>query len=171
MLKRLPGSLPALVVAVPLLAQPTGTPQRLAVRAARLIDPDKAEVVANAVVLVEGERVTAVGSGLPVPAGVRVVDLGAMTLLPGLIDVHTHLTHQSADYYSDKFRRSPIDAAVVAHVYARRTSSPASPACATWAPASWWMSRSSGRSSAARSLGRACRSPPWRSRPPAATAT
>ena len=42
-------------------------------------------------------------------------------MLPGLIDCHTHLTQQSGDYYESLFRRSPIDSAVVAHVYARRT--------------------------------------------------
>src|ERR1039457_5508278 len=49
------------------------------------------------------------------------VDLAAKPVLPGLIDVHTHVTSQPEDYYADRFRRSPIDVAVTAHVYARRT--------------------------------------------------
>ncbi|MDQ3802930.1 MAG: amidohydrolase family protein [Acidobacteriota bacterium] len=96
-------------------------PKRVAVRAARLIDVRQGRVMQNPVVLVEGDRVTAVGPNLTVPAGVQVLDLGGATLLPGLIDCHTHITGQPANYYEDIFRRSPIDYAVVAHVYARRT--------------------------------------------------
>lgn len=75
----------------------------------------------NPVVLIEGDRVTAVGSGLAIPAGTRVIDLGAATLLPGLIDCHTHVTSQPRNYMDDQFRRTPIDVAVLAHVFARRT--------------------------------------------------
>src|SRR6185295_12468144 len=96
-------------------------PRRIAVRAGRLIDGTDAAPIRNAVILIEGDRITAVGSGLAIPAGAEVVDLSHATVLPGLIDCHTHLTGQSGNYYEDLFRRSPIDQAVVAHVYARRT--------------------------------------------------
>lgn len=86
-----------------------------------MLDVPKGEVVENAVVLVEGERIAAAGSELEIPTGVEVIDLGDVTLLPGLIDCHTHITWQPKDYYGDLFRRSPIDYAVLAHVYARRT--------------------------------------------------
>ncbi len=99
----------------------TAPPQRVAVRAGRLIDGRGGPSVAGAVVLIEGERITAVGPNLPIPAGTRVIDLGDATLLPGLIDCHTHITGQPRNYYEDLFRLSPIDLAVVAHVYARRT--------------------------------------------------
>lgn len=102
-------------------AEKATPPKRLAVRAARMVDVKSGAVVQNAVVLIEGERVTAAGPRLSVPAGVEVIDLGDATLLPGLIDCHTHVTSQPSNYYEDLFRRSPIDYAVVAHVYARRT--------------------------------------------------
>ncbi len=47
--------------------------------------------IKDAVILVTGDRITSAGSGNPVPTGVKVVDLGAMRVLPGLIDCHTHL--------------------------------------------------------------------------------
>ncbi len=96
-------------------------PPRLAIRAAHLVDPAAGRRLDNVIVLVEGERIAQVGTGIAVPAGTPVLDLGGATLLPGLIDVHTHHTSQGEDYYTDAFRRSPIDQAVRAHVYARRT--------------------------------------------------
>lgn len=96
-------------------------PKRLAIRAGRLIEVKSGTVINNAVILIEGERITAVGPGLNVPPGTRVIDLGSATVLPGLIDCHTHVTSQPANYYEDLFRRTPIDYAVTAHIYARRT--------------------------------------------------
>ena len=102
-------------------AQQAGAPTRVAVRAAHLVDVVTGTRLDNVVVLIEGDRITQVGSGLTIPAGTRTIDLGGATLLPGLIDVHAHLTSQSGDYYTDLFRRSPIDNAVRAPTYARRT--------------------------------------------------
>ncbi|HEX8773124.1 MAG TPA: amidohydrolase family protein [Pyrinomonadaceae bacterium] len=62
-----------------------------AIRAAQLLDVKSGTLLRNAVVLIEGERISAVGAGLPIPAGTTVIDLGDVTLLPGLIDCHTHL--------------------------------------------------------------------------------
>ncbi|HEX4496889.1 MAG TPA: amidohydrolase family protein [Thermoanaerobaculia bacterium] len=93
----------------------------VAVRAGRLIDGLGGAPVRDAVILIQGDRITAVGPGLAIPAGAEVIDLSKKTVLPGLIDCHTHITNQSGNYYEDLFRRSAIDAAVVAHVYARRT--------------------------------------------------
>lgn len=95
--------------------------KRIAVKAGRLIDAKTGAVASNAVILIEGDKITAAGANLTIPAGAEVIDLKDKTVLPGLIDCHTHLTTQPGNYYEDIFRRSPIDAAVVAHVYARRT--------------------------------------------------
>ena len=62
-----------------------------AVRAARMIDVHSGMVVAHAVVLVEKDRIQAAGDGLAIPAGALLINLGDATLLPGLIDSHTHL--------------------------------------------------------------------------------
>jgi imidazolonepropionase-like amidohydrolase len=95
--------------------------RRLAIRAGRLIDGRGGAPTSNAVILIEGERITAAGAGLTIPAGYEVIDLGNATVLPGLIDCHTHITGQPENYYDDNFRKSAIDLAVTAHIYARRT--------------------------------------------------
>jgi imidazolonepropionase-like amidohydrolase len=106
---------------VPAAQQSPAAQRRLAIRAAHLVDPGTGQRLDDVVVLVEGDRIAQVGSRLAPPPGAEVIDLGRATVLPGLIDVHTHLTSQSEDYYKDTFRRSPIDAAVRAPTYARRT--------------------------------------------------
>ncbi|MDB4911699.1 MAG: amidohydrolase [Gemmatimonadetes bacterium] len=96
-------------------------PRRTVLRAAHLVEPRTGKRIDNAVIVIDGDRITSVTSGGAVPTGVTVIDLGNTTVLPGLIDVHTHLSGESHDYYTDLFRRSPIDAAVRAHIYAKRT--------------------------------------------------
>jgi imidazolonepropionase-like amidohydrolase len=68
--------------------------QTTVLRAARMIDGTGAPTVANAVIIVTDDRIVAVGpaASVAVPAGARVVDLGDVTLLPGFIDAHTHIT-------------------------------------------------------------------------------
>jgi len=121
-MKRALWSLAGLALALlSLAAAPEPAPKVIAVRAGRLIDGQGGPPIRDAVILIQGDRVTAAGSGLAIPAGAEVIDLSRKTVLPGLIDCHTHLTQQSGDYYEDLFRRSPIDKAIVAPVYARRT--------------------------------------------------
>ena len=63
-----------------------------ALRCGALLDVRSSETVYSAVVLVSNGLVVGAGKGLAVPAGYSVVDLGTATCLPGLIDVHDHLT-------------------------------------------------------------------------------
>src|SRR5262249_53024740 len=62
-----------------------------AIRAGRLVDPQTGKATANAVVLVDGQKITAVGAELAVPSGATVIDLSDLTVLPGLVDSHTPL--------------------------------------------------------------------------------
>jgi imidazolonepropionase-like amidohydrolase len=75
----------------PARAQTAGPSPVTAVRCGRLIDVKAGRAVANAVIVIENGRITAAGPGLEIPAGARVIDLGTATVLPGLIDAHTHL--------------------------------------------------------------------------------
>jgi len=65
--------------------------QVTAIRAGALVDPATGATTRNAVILVEGAKITAVGSSVAIPPTARVVDLSGKTVLPGLFDVHTHL--------------------------------------------------------------------------------
>jgi imidazolonepropionase-like amidohydrolase len=63
----------------------------IVLHAARLLEVDTGRIIAPGEILVEGERIIEVGSTVAHRSGVRVIDLGDSTLLPGLIDVHVHL--------------------------------------------------------------------------------
>jgi len=63
----------------------------IVLHAARLLDVDTGSILRPGEVLVEGERIKAVGVSVDRPEGARVIDLGDTTLLPGLIDAHVHL--------------------------------------------------------------------------------
>ncbi len=71
------------------------------VRARQLLDGRGGQPLSPAMVRIEGERITAVGASIPVPSGARVIDLGSATLLPGLIDLHTHLTSRMGVHWED----------------------------------------------------------------------
>jgi imidazolonepropionase-like amidohydrolase len=99
MLRRFLGTTVLILVAsaaaapgAPAQSQPApAAPQKIvAVKAGRLVDPESGTVAANQIILVEGERIRQVGAGLAVPAGAEIIDLSTLTVLPGLVDAHTH---------------------------------------------------------------------------------
>ncbi|MFL6514535.1 MAG: amidohydrolase family protein [Chthoniobacterales bacterium] len=73
----------------------------LIIKAARLIDGRGGEPVSPAMIRVEGNKIAEIGPNVQSPAGARTVDLGSATLLPGLIDLHTHLTNRMGVHWED----------------------------------------------------------------------
>jgi imidazolonepropionase-like amidohydrolase len=71
-------------------------PRVAAVRAGRLFDSKTGQMLAKQVVLLSGDRITDVGpeGQVKIPAGAEVIDLSRATVLPGLIDAHTHMFNQ-----------------------------------------------------------------------------
>jgi imidazolonepropionase-like amidohydrolase len=65
--------------------------QVTAIRAGKLIDPDKEVALTDQVILIHDNKIDAVGKDVAIPAGAKIIDLSKMTVLPGLIDCHTHL--------------------------------------------------------------------------------
>ena len=94
--------------------------QRLVLRADRMLDVASGRISQNAVVVIGDDRIVRVGGS--VPQDVRVMNLGDVTLLPGLMDLHTHLGAQiDASSFTRAVREGPADAALKGAFYGRIT--------------------------------------------------
>ena len=98
--------------------------QTTVIKAARMFDGTSDGITRNAVVVIDGKRIAAI-SPASLPPNARVIDLGDVTLLPGFIDAHVHLTDESGEnWYLDYFQgqmRQPAEQALLATTFARKT--------------------------------------------------
>jgi len=86
--------------------------QVTAIKAGKLIDTEAGTVLSNQVIVVKDGKIDAVGANLKIPSDAKVIDLEGMTVLPGLIDCHTHMTdsYTDADPLSELRKTSATDA-------------------------------------------------------------
>src|SRR5438270_13442697 len=84
----------SLLLATAAAAQPTSV---TVIKAGTLIDGRSSDVRKNQTIVIRGNRIESVGGDIAAPAGARVIDLSNMTILPGLIDCHTHIFLQGED--------------------------------------------------------------------------
>ena len=113
----------AFFVGLPALDGPA-QPKTIVVKPGRLFDGVGDASKTGQVIVIEGDRVKAVGeaSGVTIPEGARVIDLPTATVLPGLIDCHTHIGSR-ADRYDEimKFKDTPFHSAFAAVKHAKIT--------------------------------------------------
>ena len=87
----------SILVSFLLLCAAAASAQVTVVKAGRLVDPDSGTVLTDQTIVIRDHKIAEVGKGLGTPAGAKVIDLSSMTVLPGLIDCHTHLMARIPD--------------------------------------------------------------------------
>lgn len=97
--------------------------ERIVLTADRLIDTERGEVLTDRAVIVEGDRITDVVKAADAPDDARRIDLAGHTLLPGLMDMHSHLVgaDDTGQGYASLVMRSPAQEAIVGVHNARST--------------------------------------------------
>jgi imidazolonepropionase-like amidohydrolase len=106
-------------------AAPTTSTPAIVLKAKHLFDSVSGKLMQPGMVVVQGDKIQAVGVDLKVPDGAKVIDLGDATLLPGFIDAHVHLSEESSsNWYEDSYQgllRFPAEQAMYGAHYAKLT--------------------------------------------------
>ena len=110
-----------ILVALVLLPASALSDQTYAIKAGRLIDGQSAEARTNVVIVVQGNKITALGENAVIPKDAVLIDLGDKTILPGFIDVHTHIMLDGGnDYGANLYKNSTPFRAIQAAASARQ---------------------------------------------------
>jgi len=97
------------------VAQTSGPPKTLIIRAGRLLDVKSGKTLTNQTILIQGDKIASVGAAPKIPADATVIELPNATVLPGLIDAHTHITFTPNFGYSRLAISIPREALTGAH--------------------------------------------------------
>src|SRR5437763_6299643 len=99
--------------------------QSIVLKAARMFDGKSKSLIPNGVVLVQGDKIVDVGSTVTIPSDAKVIDLGDMTLSPGFMDAHTHLTLDFTGNFNERrlkeLQTNVSEMTLMAISYARAT--------------------------------------------------
>ncbi|MFZ3003290.1 MAG: amidohydrolase family protein [Undibacterium umbellatum] len=98
-------------------------PETMAIKAGRVLDVETGKVLRDQLIVIEGERITAISpvATTAIPSHVKVIDLSRSTVLPGLIDAHTHLTSNPHQHGYSSLGTSGVRAALYGVRAARDT--------------------------------------------------
>jgi imidazolonepropionase-like amidohydrolase len=119
----------AVLAALParsVLAEPVAAVKRpIVLKAAHLFDSVSGSLTEGGVIVVQGDKIQAVGAAAPLPPDAQVIELGDATLLPGFIDAHVHLSQEAGpNWYLDFYHgalRFPAEQALYGAHYAKLT--------------------------------------------------
>lgn len=110
------------VAAVAALAPAAASAQVAYIRAGRLVDPQAGRMLIDQVIRIDGERIVSVGPWRGAPKDGRVIDWSGLTVLPGLIDMHTHIVDdEQSENIAQPLMRSASEQAYVGAAHARAT--------------------------------------------------
>lgn len=97
------------------------TGETIAIKCGKLFDSKSDKFLENQIIIVEDNRIAAVGASVQIPTGAKVIDLSAATVLPGLVDAHTHMYLHDGDYNDQLLKEQIAYRAIYASVNARLT--------------------------------------------------
>jgi len=92
-----------------------------AIKAGKFFDGKSSGLRSNVIILIKGKKIVEVGEKIAIPEGARVIDLSGKTVMPGLIDAHTHITVHPGSYADQILRESYEYKAIRATINARQT--------------------------------------------------
>jgi imidazolonepropionase-like amidohydrolase len=93
----------------------TAADEVIVLKSARLFDGKSKSLLQNGVVIVQADKIVDVGSNLPIPSGAKMIDLGDVTLSPGFMDAHTHITLDYTDFEKTRLRELQMSVSTKAY--------------------------------------------------------